>query len=311
MHYRTLGRTGLNVSEVGFGAWAIGGNEFGNSYGSTDDNESVKAVRKAYTLGCNFFDTADVYGYGRSETLLGQALKDVRDKVYIATKVGGDFYGEFPKPNFSPTYIEFACEQSLQRLQTDYIDLYQLHNPTLGQIKDGKIFEVMEKLKTEGKIRFYGVSIHEPQEGIAAINLGTPDTIQVVYNIFLQKPAAELFPLALEKNVGVIAREPLANGFLTGKYTKDAQFEEGDIRSYWPQQMIEARVEIANALKQYFENGQRTLTQAAIKFSLSEKAVSVSIPGAKTEQHIEENMRASECPLETDEIEWLNYYFRR
>src|SRR2546425_10031579 len=129
MKYRTLGKTGLKVSEVGFGAWAIGGNDHGNSYGPTDDKVSLEAVERAFELGCNFYDTADVYGHGHSEELLGQALRDHRKEVILATKVGGDFYHDPPRMNFNPDYLEFALAKSCERLQTHYIDLYQLHNP--------------------------------------------------------------------------------------------------------------------------------------------------------------------------------------
>ncbi len=312
MKYRTLGRTELQVSEIGFGAWAIGGNDFGNSYGSTDDRNSVQAVLKAVDMGCNFFDTADVYGHGRSESILGYALKDVREKVCIATKVGGDFYHGPTKMNFSSEYITFALEESLKRLQTDYIDLYQLHNPILAMIHEGSIFEVMEGLKKQGKIRLYGVSIHDPQEGIEVLRLGKLDTIQVVYNIFYQEPAKELFPLATEKNIGIIVREPLANGFLVAKYRKESIFEEGDIRHYWRREMIEARVEAANALKNFLAHNGRTLAQASLKFVLAEPAVSVTIPGAKTATQVEENLGASELSDLTDhEMNELIRAFRR
>ena len=312
MKYRVLGRTGLEVSEIGFGGWAIGGNEFGNSYGSTDDQESIRAIRKALDSGCNFFDTADVYGHGRSEIILGQTLKSNRKDLYIATKVGGDFYAPTPGINFSPEYIAFAVDQSLGRLETDYIDLYQLHNPTLDMIKDGSVFDIMEKLRDDGKIRFIGVSIFDPVEGIEAIKIGKADAIQVVYNIFSQGAAEELFPLALQNNIGIVAREPLANGFLTGKYTARSRFEEGDIRCNWPSQMIGSRVQVADSLKEYLSPSKRSLTQWILNFVLARKAVSVVIPGSKTEEQVEENLGASDVELPTDaELEQLRNLFRR
>src|SRR5213076_1251300 len=202
---RVLGRTGLAVSPVGFGAWAIGGNRFGNSYGPTDDAESLRAVRRAYDLGCNFFDTADVYGHGHSEQLLGEALAGIRQRVLVATKVGGNFYNRGVNPlllgriaeavgrpgrrlaaglplpvthdaDFSPEYVRFAVEQSLRRLATDYIDLLQLHNPALSLIADPDTYLVLEDLKREGKIRFYGVSVHPPEEGPPTLEVTRPDT---------------------------------------------------------------------------------------------------------------------------------------
>src|SRR5438445_8223639 len=222
MRYRTLGSTGLKVSEVGFGAWAIGGNAHGNSYGPTEDEASIAAIEKAVELGCNFFDTADVYGHGHSEELLGKALKGRRKEVVLATKGGSDFYHDPPRLNFTEAHIFFAVEQSLKRLDTDIIDLYQLHNPPFSVIEGGRVFEPLEKLKKQGKVRYYGISIHDPQEGLLAMKTGKPSTIQVVYNYLRRDAAEELFPRALAEGVGIIAREPLANGFLTAKYTKDS-----------------------------------------------------------------------------------------
>ena len=234
MKYRKLGSTSLDVSEIGFGAWGIGGNQFGNSYGPAEDEESLSAITTAFDLGCTFFDTADVYGHGHSEELLGQTLKGRRQQVILATKGGSDFYHTPPRLNFTEDHLIFAVEQSLKRLGTDYIDLYQLHNPPFSVIEAGRIFEPLEKLKTQGKIRYYGISIHDPQEGLLAMKAGKPSTIQVVYNYLRRDAAEELFPQALADGVGIIAREPLSNGFLTGKYTKDSVFPVGDIRHQWP-----------------------------------------------------------------------------
>src|SRR3989442_13477629 len=152
MQTRTLGRTGLKVSEIGFGAWAIGGNAHGNSYGPTDDAESIAAVQRAIDMGVNFFDTADVYGWGHSEEVLGEALGARRDGVHIATKVGGDFYHGGVRMNFEPGYIAFALERSLKRLRTDHVDVYQLHNPPAEMMGDPETYEMLEALKTEHKI---------------------------------------------------------------------------------------------------------------------------------------------------------------
>lgn len=302
MNFRTLGRTGLKVSEVGFGAWAIGGNRFGNSYGPTDDDESEAAIAKALALGCTFFDTADVYGHGHSEELLGEVIGG-DPNIFIATKVGGSYMYNDPQIghiNFSPQFIRFACQESLKRLRRDCIDLYQLHNPNIDLIRDGRVFAALDQLKSEGLIRFYGVSIFTPEEGIACIQNGSPDTLQVVYNIFFQAPAQELFPLAKRNNIGIIAREPLANGFLTGKYRDNASFAPGDIRARWPQQHLLAYVRAAQALA-FLQKDGRSLAQAAIRFVLDQDAVSTVIPGAKKETHVEENLAASDlAPLSED-----------
>jgi aryl-alcohol dehydrogenase-like predicted oxidoreductase len=300
MKYRTLGKTGLRVSEVGFGAWAIGGNNHGNSYGPTDDNVSVAAVERAFELGCNFYDTADVYGHGHSEEILGQALKAHRNYVFIATKVGGDFYHEPPRMNFNPEYLEFAVAKSCERLQTDYIDLYQLHNPPIEQLKNGKVFARLEKLKGSGRIRHYGVSIHDPEEGLLSMKYGQPATIQVVFNLLRQEAKNRLFQAARAQNVAIIAREPLSNGFLTGKFTVDSTFPPGDIRRSFPRNYQASLVRAAQQLR-LLESKSRTLAQASIRFALDHKDLSTVIPGAKTPQQTEENMRASELPSLTGE----------
>lgn len=295
----------MKVSEIGFGAWAIGGNKHGNSYGPTNDDESMAAVRRAFELGCNFYDTADIYGWGHSEELLGQALADVRERCIIATKVGGDFYHGQVRINFARDYVEFALKKSLERLGTDYVDLYQLHNPSLEMIRDGRIFEVMRQLKRSGRIRFWGVSIHAPIEGVEAIRVGKPDSIQVVYNLLRPHAAESLFPYAEANGVAVIAREPLANGFLTGKYSAASTFTPGDIRHSWPASFILSRVMTTEMLR-FLEKPNRSLAQAALGFALSNDAVSVAIPGAKNVKQIEENFRAPEtAPLSGEEIQQI------
>lgn len=302
MRYRELGSTGLKVSEVGFGAWAIGGNLHGNSYGPTDDKNSIAAVQKALELGCNFFDTADAYGHGHSEVLLGQALRGHRDEVFIATKVGGDFYHGAPRMNFSPDYIEFALGKSCDRLQTDYVDLYQLHNPPVQLFKNGSLFRTLEALKEKGRIRHFGISIHDPQEGLLAMKTGPPETIQVVFNILRQDAKLQLFQAANDSGVGIIAREPLANGFLTGRHTAEDEFPRGDIRNGFPQDYILNLVLAAEQLR-FLETKTRSLTQAALRFVLDQKEVSTVIAGAKTPQQAEENLSASTvAPLTGEDL---------
>ncbi len=293
MKFRVFGRLGWSVSEIGFGAWAIGGNRHGNSYGPTKDELSLEAIAKSLEMGCNFFDTADVYGYGHSEELLGQGLKGARDKVFIATKVGGDFYGGYTRMNFSAQYIRFALEKSLERLQTPWVDLYQLHNPSLDMIEDGKAAAVLEELKKEGKIKAIGISIFEPEEGIAAMQDGRYDSIQVAFSLLRREAQRELFPLAAKQGVAIIAREPLMNGFLAGKVSMDQTFVPGDIREGWPPNYLEMLHEKVQSLR-FLSRPKRTLAQAALKFVLSEKAVSTVIPGCKTPQQVEENLSACE-----------------
>ncbi|MGZ5472678.1 MAG: aldo/keto reductase, partial [Thermoanaerobaculia bacterium] len=229
MHYRKLGNTGITVSEIGFGGWAIGGVTEASGtplgWGRTNDDESLAAIRRARELGVTFFDTADSYGFGRSESLLGIVLSRHRKDVVIATKVGvvRNSNGDLRK-DFSKQHIYHAVDGSLKRLRSDYIDVYQMHNPTIDDLQRGEIQEVMEQLQDDGKIRFWGVSISTVQEGLEIVRRGWGHTLQVLYNVLNQAPADELLPLAKERGFGVIARVPLASGLLTGKYREGATF---------------------------------------------------------------------------------------
>ena len=280
VHYRRLGRTGLHVSEVGFGAWAIGGNAHGHSYGPTDNAESLRAIAQAFDLGCTFFDTADLYGHGLSEKLLGQALHSHRQECILATKVGGDFYhGPFRK-NFEPDYIRFALEKSLERLRTDYIDIYQLHNPPLMMLERATHYGILDALKEEGKIRYYGVSVHDAYEGSMAIETGKPDVIQVEYNLLRQEAREDLFPLVQEHDIGLIIRSPLASGMLTGKYTATTTFDASDTRAAWPAEYVAMQAQLVEKVR-FLSTPERTLAQAALRFILDEAAVATTIPESK------------------------------
>ena len=303
MRRRTLGRTGLTVSEIGFGAWAIGGNAHGNSYGPTNDDESIAAVRRAVDLGVEFFDTADVYGWGHSEEVLGEALAGRRDEVRLATKVGGDFYHGGVRMNFDPSYIAFALERSLRRLRTDRVDLYQLHNPPAETMADPAMYDVLDALKAEHKLDHYGVSVHEPVEALLCLEAGRPEVLQIPFSLFRQEWVTELFQEARKANVGIIGREPLGNGFLGGKIRPGARFPPGDIRHHWPPSMIAARATAADHLA-FLATSGRTMAQAALQFVLAFPAVSVAIPGAKSVSQVEENVAAADTPpLTQDELD--------
>jgi aryl-alcohol dehydrogenase-like predicted oxidoreductase len=289
---RTLGRTGLSVSEIGFGTWAIGGNAFGNSYGATDDAESTRAIRRAFELGCNFFDTADVYGHGHSESLLGAALHDVRDQVFIATKVGGNFYDGDVHTDFTPAYVRFAVESSLGRLRTDRIDLLQLHNPPMRLISDRATYEPLEEMKGEGLIRFYGVSVHPPEEGMAAVQATMPDTVQIVYNLARREAEDTFLPTAQAATVGVIAREPLANGFLAGRYHADSTWQRGDIRSRMPRPYVAQLSALGQRVRELAEKSGMTASQLALKFVLDRTEIACAIVGMKTVQQVEEDLNS-------------------
>jgi aryl-alcohol dehydrogenase-like predicted oxidoreductase len=301
MRRRALGRTGLQVSEIGFGAWAIGGNARGNSYGPTDDAESIAAVRRAVDRGVTFFDTADVYGWGHSEELLGQALEGRREDVVLATKVGGDFYHGGVVMNFDPGYIAFALERSLRRLRTDRIDLYQLHNPPVEMLSDPAMYEVLDALKSEHKIDHYGISVHEPAEALLCVEAGRAEAVQIPFSLFRQEWIDDFFEAARRSGIGVIAREPLGNGFLAGTHRAGSRFPPGDIRSHWPPQMIAARAAASDRLA-FLARPDRTRAQAALRFVLAFPEVSVAIPGAKTVAQVDENT-AEAPPLTRDEVE--------
>lgn len=303
MRYRRLGRTELQVSEVGFGCWGIGGNAHGHSYGPTDNAESLRAVSRAFDLGCTFFDTADVYGHGLSEKLLAQALGKHRESCVIATKVGCDFYhGPFRK-NFDPDYIKWALDKSLQRLRTDYIDLYQLHNPPLMMLERGEHYEVLDNLRQCGKIRHYGVSVHDAYEGCMAAYTGKPDAIQVEYNLLRQDPNEELFPQAGDSDIGLIIRSPLCSGMLSGNYGPDAVFDASDVRAAWPPGYLALQADLADSVR-CLATDWRTLAQTALRFVLDAPEVSTVIPGVKTAAQAEENLAASGLPnLTTEERE--------
>jgi aryl-alcohol dehydrogenase-like predicted oxidoreductase len=289
---RTLGRTGLSVSEIGFGAWAIGGNAFGNSYGATDDAESQRAIRRAFELGCNFFDTADVYGHGHSESLLGAALHDVRDQVIIATKVGANFYNPDLRLDFTPGYLRMAVERSLKRLRSGHIDLLQLHNPPMNLIAAMGTYDPLEELKREGLIRYYGVSVHPPEEGVAAVQATMPDTVQIVYNLARREAEDTFLPTARGANVGVIAREPLANGFLAGRYDAASTWERGDIRSHMPRPYVAQLAALGQRVHEVAEQSGMTAAQLALKFVLDRPEIACAIVGMKTVQQVEENLNA-------------------
>ena len=308
MQYRILGRTGIRVSEIGFGAWAIGGTAEASGmplgWGRSSDDESLAAIRRARELGVNFFDTSDSYGFGRSESLLGIVLSRYRKDVVIATKVGvvRSSTGQLRK-DFSRKHIFLAVDGSLKRLRSDYIDLYQLHNPTIEDLRRGEVHEVMEQLQDSGKIRFWGVSISSIQEGMEIVRHGWGNALQVLYNVLNQAPADELLPLAKERGFGVIARVPLASGLLTGKYREGAVFAADDIRQNFLTQRRMAEVtQRVDEVKSIIGGSARSIAEGALRFVLANDAVSTAIPGARNVRQIESNAAASEAKLPPDVV---------
>jgi aryl-alcohol dehydrogenase-like predicted oxidoreductase len=311
MKERRFGKTDLRVSEIGFGCWAIGG----NAYGPVRDKDSLEALAVAWDSGVNFFDTADTYGEGHSEELLGKFLKGrSRDRSIVATKCGWDFYLPSQKPvsltqgsseklnhaghrkNFDPGYIRFACEQSLKRLGTDVIDLFQLHNPSLAMIQQRDLVSVLEGLKKEGKIRFIGISVHTEAEALAALEDPRVHAIQIIFNLLDQRMAERVLPEAAKKDVGVIVREALASGLLSGKYAPSHEFPKDDHRRRWVPEKREADWQKIQLVQKTLKPGTSPLSKAALEFTLAFGAVSTVIAGAKTRAQVLENIAASLRP---------------
>lgn len=304
MRYRTLGKTGLQVSEIGFGGWAIAGNRYGDSYGPTEDAVSLAALNRAYELGCTFFHTADVFGHGHGETLIGEALKGWRrEEVVIATQGGQDFSGEAVKPNFSETALRQAVDASLRRLGVEAIDVYQLHTPPLELIQHGKVFEVLQDLKQAGKIRTYGVSIQDPQEGIQAIRLGAVDTVMAIWNLFDRRIEKALLEACREHRTGLLVREPLARGVLAEAFREGMTFGKGDHRAVWPRPFVSRRIQAAGEFRKILPEGYDGLDQLALGYALHDPAVSCVVAGCKTPEQVARNMAASDRPpLTSDQL---------
>ena len=300
MKTRRLGKTGLRVSEIGFGGWAVGGNAFGNSYGDTDDAVSRAALQRALELGVTLFDTADIYGRGHSEALLGEVLAEWAGPApTLVTKGGINFYRRDSalEQDWTPLALAHAVQQSLMRLRRESLDVFLLMNPPVEELDRWKAWETLEALKRSGKIRFFGVSVAEPSDGVRLLRSSLPmDVLEVGYSLFYQGAISELLPLARKRGVGILAREPLANGFLTGKYGRDAQFPDGDIRAALPAEYVAAMAETAERLDFLSRDGARTLTQAALRFVLDDPTVSSVVVGIKTPAQIEENVRAAGVP---------------
>lgn len=305
MRYRMLGSSGLEVSEIGFGGWGIGGGSVrAPSYGPTSDRESLAALERAFALGVTFFDTAGVYGNGRSEELIGHAFRHVRDRVVIASKVGFLSFEQSELQMFSPEHIRDCLEASLKRLGTDYLDLYQLHSPAIEALQeDPTTLDVLMALQKEGKILAFGISVRSARDGIVAISELGVRVLQVNLSMIDQRALDEgLIHLAAETNTGLIARTPLNFGFLSGKVAAGS-FSLSDHRSRWPQAQIEKWREAPRFFAKLNDGKERTLAQLALQFCLAFQPVATVIPGMLTPAEVEENVRASSLePLRAAEV---------
>lgn len=296
MNYRRFGKTDLQVSEVGFGAWAIGGAaKVGNTpigWGGTDDNTSVKAIHAAIDAGINFFDTADFYGLGHSEELLGNALKERKD-IIIATKVGHRSINEKIVLDYSKDYIIKACEESLQRLQCDVIDYYQLHSARMPHLQEGECIEAMERLKQQGKIRYWGLSLNTflpaPEADFLMEN-NQGDGFQLVFNLINQR-ALQVIKKAAAKGYGIIARMPLQFGLLTGKFSSSDRFENTDHRSFrLTEEIMEKSLQLLDEkVWPLGKNEGLSKTSLALSYILSFTEISTVIPGIRTAEQAEAN----------------------
>ena len=315
MKYRRLGDTDLQVSELSFGTWAIGGD-----WGNSSDEEALRGLQAAMDAGVNFFDTADVYGSGHAEELLAKATKGKEQDIHIATKFcrAGDIHDP---ATYSEEAVRAFCENSLNRLNREAIDLYQIHCPPLAILKDGQVFEVLDKLKAEGKIRHYGVSVETVEEGLFCLSVPGVKALQVIFNLFRQKPAEELFPKAHAAGVGILVRLPLASGLLTGKFSKNSTFAADDHRSFnangeqfnvgetFAGLPFEKGVELASALS-WIAEGREDMARASMRWILDNPHITCIIPGFKNVKQIQDNLGAIDVPaFRTDELQRLRTFY--
>lgn len=308
MKYRNLGNTDIQISEVGFGVWTVST----GWWGEVDERRSGGLLRKAFEKGINYFDTADTYGSGLGETLLADAFGDMRDEVVISTKIGYDFYnntkrrGQQERPqNWSGDFIRFALEQSLKRLNTDYVDFLMLHNTKMDAIEDDRLFEVLEEFKKEGKVRAGGVALGPAigwqEEGQRAMRERSVDGLQMIYNALEQDPGRDLIETARETGTSLFVRVPHSSGMLEGKYDENTTFAKNDHRRHRPRAWLLEGVKKVEKLSFLTEGGERTLGQAALKFCLATPEITSTLPNIYDEEQLEEFAAAPDTPDLTDE----------
>src|SRR5579884_207908 len=311
MRYRQLGTTGVEVSEIGFGCWTVGT----TWWGDRPEGEAIRLLQRALDLGITFYDTADTYGSGQGETILARAFGGQRQRIVIATKFGYDFYThsgprtgqrELPQ-DFSPAFARKALEASLRRLATDYVDLYQLHNPRMDAVLRDDLFAELDRLKDEGKIRAYGLAlgpaIGGTEHGDAALRARHIDSLQIIYNLLEQDPGRRFFPIAREQGVGIVVRVPHSSGLLEGKYTLETTFAPTDHRSHRPREWLVDGLKKLERLEFLTAGGGRTIGQFALRYVLAEPSVASALPNIYDEQQLVEFVGASDTPDPTpDEL---------
>jgi aryl-alcohol dehydrogenase-like predicted oxidoreductase len=301
MEYRDFGRTGWKITTVGFGAWAIGG-----TWGPVEDEESYKTLNRALDLGVNFFDTADVYGDGRSERLLARLRKERKEPFYIVTKAGRRLDPHVAE-GYNQENLTAFIERSLRNLGVESLDLVQLHCPPTPVYYMPEVFGILDDLVKQGKIRYYGVSVEKVEEALKAIEYPNVQSVQIIFNIFRQRPCELFFPEAKRRKVGILARVPLASGMLTGKMRPDTNFDANDHRAFNRQGAAFDRGETFSGvdyqtglnaveeLRALLPQGM-TMAQFALRWILMFDAVTTTIPGAKRPDQVEDNVRAGNLP---------------
>ena len=306
MKFRKLGRTGIEVSEIGYGAWGIGGKQW---LGGEDD-DSLDALRRAIDRGVNFIDTALAYGEGHSEELVGKVVREAPGKVWVATKIPPKNQLWPARPGiaidevFPYDYAIECTEQSLRNLKMDTVDLQQFHVWNPEWIGQDEWRRAIEDLKKSGKVRWFGISIndHQPDSALELIKTGMIDTVQVIYNVFDQTPEKNLFPLCQQENIGVLARVPLDEGALTGNMSRDTTFQEGDFRAYYFRgDNLKLAIQHVAALQNDLGSQAETLAELALRFVLSAPAVSTVIPGMRRKATVDSSTAVSNRgPLSAD-----------
>src|SRR3989338_6258887 len=309
MKYRRFQKSGVTTSEIGFGLWTVST----GWWGTVNEEKAVHLLQKAFDYGIIFYDTADTYGNGYGETLLAKAFRHQRNRVTISTKFGYDFYHysgerkgqqEIPQ-DFSPSYVCFACEESLKRLETDHIDFYQIHNSKMDAVTNDDLFTTLEKLKAEGKILSYGAALGPAigwrEEGIKVMQERKIDGLHTIYNMLEQNPGRDFFPIAEEHQVGILVRVPHSSGMLEGVYTKDIKFDEKDHRSHRPRSWLIEGLEKVDRLKFLTEGRDRTIGQAALQFILAQPSIVTVLPNIYNEDQLREFATAVDAPSMTAE----------
>ena len=313
MKFRQLPRTDLVLSEIGFGVWTVAT----DWWGKISDEGKASLLENALEIGVNLFDTADTYGEGFGEEILAKVLGHRRKEMIIATKFGYDFYDKsIPRvghqervQRFDREFVTFACEQSLRRLQTDYIDLYQIHNPKMTALERDELFETLEQLQFDGKIRHFGSALGPDigwfEEGEASMRQRHVDSVQIIYSIIEQEPARDFFPIAGEEEVGLLSRVPHASEVLTGRYIEPPTFEEGDHRASRKAEWMREAIRKAEQVKFLVQEDTRTMSQSAIKFCLAQPSIVSVLPNFTNLDELREYTDAPETPDLTDQEQTL------